>query len=351
MRIRLLCCTLLLAFATVSAHDFTAVVDNQTLYFDVLNEVAKTVQLTYRGSIAENRPADVKGVITIPEKVEYGNVAYTISAIGPKAFSHAEDLKGVVLPQGIDSIGDFAFEDCYKLETIVFPDKKIKIGQGIFFRCVSIKDVTLGRGWSSIDLAMFRWSDSLKSISIPLGIEKIQNMKKLKRLTEVNVDADNTHFTSHEGVLYNYDGSVLYGVPRGKAGKLKVKEGTVTITTGAIRDCLEITSVDLPTTATKMSMRELSELTHLGTLILRAESPMTTGRLQDKELLVLQIANTKVQIIVPNNSKKSYQKALAVEKGEYAAEGNAGSLVYSISSEQLPTTKNIKGVKSFTKYE
>lgn len=351
MRTKLLFCTWLLALSPALAHDFEVVAEGQPFYFDIVNKTAKTVKVTYQGSIADNNPVKVKGVLTIPAKVKHDNVTYTVAAIGPKAFCNATELTGIVMPQGIESIGDFAFEGCTKLEKVVFPGNRTKIGQGAFFRCTSIKDVTIGSDWTTIDLAMFRWSHCLKALTLPAKMEKVHNMKKLKGLTEVTVDPNNTHFSSHGGSLYNRDGSVLYGVPRNMQGKLKVHEGTQSIIAGAIGDCLMITSIDLPSTVTEMPMRELSELNSLETLIFRAESPMTTGYLKGKKMLVLQVANPQIQVVVPNGSKKAYLSMLATETGEYAREEKSGGIVYTITVAQLPTEKSIKGVKSFTNYE
>ena len=351
MKIRFLFGTLLFVASAVSAHDFTTVVDGQTLYFDIVSKTARTAKVTYRGSIADNTPVEVRGVVTIPSKVRNGNVTYTVSAIGPKAFCNAKELTGIVMPQGIGSIGDFAFEGCVKLEKVVLPGNSTKIGQGVFFRCTNIKDVSIGSDWTAIDLAMFRWSDSLDAISIPAKMEKIHNMKKLKGLKEVTVDPNNTRFASHGGSLYNKDGSVLYGVPRAMAGKLKVADGTKSITAGAIADCTMLSSIDLPATVTDLPMRELSELGGLDTLVLRSAMPMTTGYLNGKGMLVLQVANPKIHIAVPHGSKKAYLSALAVEQGEYTKDTKAGSIAYTIMTAQLPTAKSIEGVKSFTNYE
>lgn len=354
MKTRIYLCLLLLmaGMTMVDAHDFTTTIDGQKLYFDITSKVNRTAKVTYPGSIATAPTlAEVKGVVSIPAKVKHDNVIYSITAIGPKAFSGATELTGIIMPQGIVSIGDFAFEGCTKLEKVIFPGNKVKFGQGTFFRCFSIKDVTMGSDWNSIDLSMFRWSDSLQCLTIPAKIEKIQNMKKLKALTMVTVDPNNSRFASFDGMLYNRDGSTLYGVPRAFAGKLKIHDGTEVITIGAFIDCPGITSIDLPASVKAMSMRETSRLDQLETILFRAETPMTTGYHKGTAALVLQVANEKVKIVVPSVNQKAYQEALASEGGEYTADTHAESIPYTIITAQLPQSKSVIGTKSFTKYE
>lgn len=351
MRISVLLSTVLLAATSAFAHDFTAVVDGQTLCFDIVNKKARTAKVTYRGSIADATAVDVKGLVRIPAQVKHGNATYTVAAIGPKAFANATALTGIVMPQGIEAIGDFAFEGCTHLEQVVFPGNRVKMGQGVFFRCTALRDISLGSDWTTVDLAMFRWSDSLQTISLPAKLEQVKNLKKLKALTQVNVDPNNTRFAGIDGSLYNHDGSVLYGVPRSKAGRLQVKEGTKHITAGALADCTALTSIDLPTSLEDLPMRELAALDGLQTLVFRAESPLTTGYRAGKGMLVLQVANPEVLLVVPAKSKKAYQEALATEPGDYTPDTQSGSLVFTLSAAQLPATKRIKGVKSFTQYE
>lgn len=332
-----------------SAHDFAVEINGQQVYFDVKNELKKTAILTYNGSIAQKQPTDYVGELNIPSIVKYKGKAYSIVGIGPKAFSGAEELTGVVMPMGVTEIGDFAFEGCTALEKIIFPGNQVKFGQGVFFRCDKIQDVSFGSDWKNVDLKMFRWSDSLTTVVIPAKMERVQNLKALKNLESVNVDVNNAKFSAVNGVLYNKNGEVLYGCPRAYKGNLKVVEGTKTITLGALIDCKDITRVDFPETLTSLSFRELNRMKQLREIIFRNEVPMMNAMIDGKEVLLLQVANADVKIIVPKSSKKVYKEALAQRTGEYIAVG--GDTPYVVTADAMPLVKNIVGVKNFNKYE
>ena len=334
-----------------NAHDFAAMVNGQKLYFNISNKLARTASVTYCGSIADKIVPEVSGVVQVPATVKHGGVVYKITSIEPKAFCGAMKLEGIVLPSGITKIGDFAFEGCTSLSKVVFPGNVVQMGQGVFFKCYKIKDVTIGSDWKSIDLSMFRWSDSLTTLAIPAKVEKIANMKKLKHLETITIDVNNSRFVSVDGVLYNRDTTTLYGVPRAFVGKLKVQEGTVAITRGALIDCPGITHIDLPSTLQSMSFRETSRMAGLEEIVLRAEQPMATAYSGGVAKLAFQVINRDVKIIVPNDSKKAYQEALAHADGEYAEDNKAGSVPYALKATDLPKEKAIKGVKNFKDYD
>lgn len=331
------------------AHDFVVTQNGQKLYFDIKSQKNKTVEVTYNGNGGMVKPAYYEGELEIPAKVKHGNVVYTVVSISAKAFSGSDMLTGVTLPAGVVTIGDFAFEGCTSLNRIVFPGKGVKFGQGVFFKCDKIANVSLGSDWTEVDLKMFRWSDSLSNISIPAKVTKIQNMKSLKNLKTIEVDINNGRFQSINGVLYNKSGEILYGCPRAYEGKLKVVGGTKRITKGALVDCLNLTQVDLPETLEAISFREFSRLKHLNEILFRAKEPLKTAKKDGKEVFLLQVAAPDVKIIVVKNSKNSYKKALVQQEGEYTELD--GNMPFTVAADELPSNKNVKGVKTFSKYE
>lgn len=337
-----------LAFATAaSAHDFTVTQNGQLLYFNITSKVNKTAEVTYNGSIADKRDCVVSGDVEIPSKVKHENVVYTVTGIEAKAFANAKNLTGITMPSDLTSIGSFAFEGCTSLSKIIFGGKNLKFGQGVFFRCNSIKNVSFGNELKSINFAMFRWSDSLEAVSIPAKVEKIQNLKLLKHLKNISVDANNSHFSAYDGVLYTKDGKTLYACPRAFEGKLTVHEGTETIEQGSLADVPGITSVEFPASVKSFSFREFSQIKGLQSLIFHAMSPVTTAYANGKGCFVLQVANSDVKVYVPGVAKKIYKSELVQEAGEYKVANDGEALAFQVAATELPSVKNIIGVKNF----
>lgn len=330
------------------AHDFSATVNGQRLYFDITNKAKKTVTVTYNGSIADKKEPELSGVVKIPAKVKHNNVVYEVNAINQKAFANANRLQGVVIPSGVETIGDFAFENCDSLASIVFPGNPVSLGQGVFFNCSAISNVTIGSDWKSIDFAMFRWSESLNSVNIPAKVEKIQGLKKLKHLTSITVDSNNSKFSSFDGMLYSKDGSIYYACPRAYIGKVVIRDGVTNVLNGSLIDCIGITSIDIPASVKNISFRETSRMAKLELIVVRADKPIDTGYYNGVGKFLFQLVAPKVQIVVPSSSKKSYENALADNAGEYSE--TADGVPFMVTQTELPTKKSIKGVKNFDKY-
>lgn len=350
-KLEILLFTALLAVATsTSAHDFVVTTVGQTLFFTITDSTKHTAMVVYKGSIVDRMPCDVVGDVEIPSEVKYCDTTYTVTAIQAKAFSGATELTGVVIPSTVMSIGDFAFEGCTKLRRIVFPGSQPKMGQGVFFKCTSIRDISFGSDWKSIDLKAYRWSDSLATIAVPAKVEKIMNMKSLCGLTSITVDPNNSRFSSLGGVLYNKSGTNLYGVPRGYTGALHVSEGVETITSGALIDCPGVTLIDIPTSLKSISFRETSRMPNLAEIIFRSATPPTTAYIDGDGIFLLQVANRGVRITVGKESKKDYAAALTITEGEYCESMAEGQVPYHVDGSQLPSVKNINGVKNIETY-
>lgn len=342
-------CLMLLVCSWAQAHDFAVTLKGQKVYFSVLSTEKRTVVVTYEGSIADVKPTYYEGELDIPAKVKLDSIVYSVVGISAKAFSGADKLTGITLPMGVAAIGDFAFEGCTSLSKIVFPGNGVKFGQGVFFKCDKIQHVSLGSEWRSVDLKMFRWSDSLKVVTIPAKIDRIQNMKSLKNLEYVSVDVNNERFAAINGVLYNKSQEILYGCPRAYKGILKVAGGTKEITRGALVDCVKLTCVDFPASLSIVSFREFNRMASLNEIVFRGERPIATAMNKGVRAFLLQIANPEVVIIVPKASQQIYRNALAKQEGEYT-EVN-GKVPFVVKADELPNSLKVKGVKDFSKYE
>ena len=337
---------LLVMFALVDtyAHDFVVTIDNHKIYFNITSTKNKTAEVTYKGSIVNKEFNYFEGELSIPSKVRHDDVVYTITGIGAKAFCGADKLTGLTLPLGIEYIDDFAFEGCTSLSRIIFPGNGVKFGQGVFFKCDKIQYVSFGSEWKTVDLKMFRWSDSITNVVIPAKMEKIMNVKSLKRLECINVDMNNSKFSSDNGVLYSKNYETLYSCPRAYDGKLIINENTKKITRGAFNDCNLITILDLPESIESFSYKEFSRMSGLSEIIFRKPEPVMTAMSEGNGVFLIEVSNSDVVITVKRKQKKNYV-SLVQESGEYS--DIDGENVSHVDVDNMPKVKNIKTVKSF----
>ena len=104
------------------------------------------------------------------------------------AFAECTSLKNLTLTEGMTSIGGHAFEDCTSLESVVIPSTITEWGNHSFNRCTSLKDITLKEGITIMGASAFRES-AVESIVIPSTIESWPSDSHRDRaLTEFGFD-------------------------------------------------------------------------------------------------------------------------------------------------------------------
>ena len=67
------------------------------------------------------------------------------------AFSGADNVQSIILPNSLTSIGNNAFSDCSALKEISIPDSVISLGTSAFYNCSSLSSVILGNGINNIE--------------------------------------------------------------------------------------------------------------------------------------------------------------------------------------------------------
>lgn len=151
-----------------------------------------------------------------------------ITGVSSSVFAENEQIKYVIVEEGITTIGDFLFESCKNLEYILLPESIKSIGMGAFIECNSLREMKISDKITSIGegnpatVAMFGFSFS------PFG--------GCNQMMSFDVDKSNPNYSIGEnGELYNKDKTKLVAYPSGNVSKSFVIPNTVTeILMGAI---------------------------------------------------------------------------------------------------------------------
>ncbi|MDD5998131.1 MAG: leucine-rich repeat protein [Lachnospiraceae bacterium] len=117
--------------------------------------------------------------VTIPSTL--GEIRVTV--IGDTAFMNCDKITKVTIPDGVTKIGETgddhavggAFYQCSALKEIVIPGSVKSIAPCAFIRCVSLKTLTLPEGLEKIDEWAFNGCSSLESVVIPTSVKAIEN--------------------------------------------------------------------------------------------------------------------------------------------------------------------------------
>lgn len=79
--------------------------------------------LEYGKATVVKNPNEYVGDITIPEKVYYQNIWYSVQEIGEEAFAHNKNMTGLTLPNTLRKIGGNSILGCTGLKALVIPEQ------------------------------------------------------------------------------------------------------------------------------------------------------------------------------------------------------------------------------------
>ena len=192
--------------------------DKGKLYFDIKEDHAEVSD--YEGTDEE---------LVIPDTV----TGKPVTVIAASAFSGAENVRKITLPDSVTEIARSAFYGTKTLRQISLPAGLQTIGISAF-RESGIEEIELPEGLKKIGRAAFMES-ALKRVELPASLEEIGEIPfaLCAQLTEIAVSDGNPNYKAVDGALYTKDGKQLIQYPNGKSGLFEVEEGTEVIRYGA----------------------------------------------------------------------------------------------------------------------
>ena len=97
-----------------------------------------------------------------------------VTSIGYNTFEYCDTLTKVTLPEGLTGIYDHAFSYCEKLSTINLPSTLVFIGMQAFYHCDSLTSIVIPDGVTSIDEYTFGFCSKLSKVSLPESLLSIE---------------------------------------------------------------------------------------------------------------------------------------------------------------------------------
>ena len=129
------------------------------------------------------------------------------SAVGGMPWKSKNDnIKTVVIEEGVTSIGYDAFMNCQSLLSVTIPSSVTSIGDDAFWFCTGLPSVTIPSSVTSIGKEAFWSCSSLTSVTIPSSVTSIGNkaFEGCLKLQDVHVLRDNsTSITTLGELVFN----------------------------------------------------------------------------------------------------------------------------------------------------
>lgn len=111
------------------------------------------------------------------------------------------------------------------------------VGKAMLASCEKLRRIVLPLQTTKIEIDAFRNCSSLHTIEVPTLVESIETSAGCTALSEINVQAGNSHYSSKDGVLLSGDGKDILWFPMGKEGEYTLPATVTTVGDYAFRNC------------------------------------------------------------------------------------------------------------------
>ena len=176
----------------------------------------------------------------------------------------------LVIPDGTTGVAGYTVSENKALTSIVIPDSVQYIGSNAFEYCYNVTSITIGNGVTSIGDEAFIGCNAMKEISIPKNVSHIGSKALMAKVLEaINVDKDNTVYSSLDGVLFNKDRTVLLSYPTKKPdASYAVPDGVERLDPYSIYNISALKEVTLPDSLTSIGEYAFSYCNGLQTIVI-----------------------------------------------------------------------------------
>ena len=147
--------------------------------------------------------------------IEFSDIESNPIAYGGHLILNGEEVKKLVVPDGVTSINDNAFYSYYNLTSVTIPSSVSYIGKYSFRYCYQITSLNLSEGLKTIGESAFESCSGLTSVIIPSSVTSIGNyaFSGCSDLTNVKVGME-TPLSITSNTFSNRTNASLY-VPTG----------------------------------------------------------------------------------------------------------------------------------------
>ena len=213
--------------------------------------------------------------VNVREEIRSVVIEEGVTTIGGNAFLCCTNMTSVSIPSTVTSIGEYAFFECESLTTVAIPSGVKTIKEGTFWGCTSLEGITIPASVTSIGFCAFYLCSALKSVTIPgkvtIGEYAFEECTALSAVTFSGTAAKigSSAFLNCTGLTrVNFPASVtqIGGFAFSGCTSLEqavIPQGLTTIDLYAFSRCTSLNTVSIPGTVTTIAEGAFSGCTAL----------------------------------------------------------------------------------------
>ena len=197
---------------------------------------------TKQATVIAKSSGEYSGEVVIPESVEHEGAAYSVTSIGPSAFSDCSGLTSVTIPNSVTSIRRAAFEGCSGLTSVTIGNGVESIGEGAFSSCSGLTSVIIPNSVTSIGNSAFQYCSGLTSVYIPKSVTSIGESAFEECTSLLSVIISNSVTSIGESAFEECIRLILVTIPN----------SVTSIGDRVFSSCYSLTSVTIPNSVTSI---------------------------------------------------------------------------------------------------
>ena len=257
------------AINSATAQNSGSYGDNATWTFDTETQ---TLTISGTGKMA-NYSSSSWG--NIQENIKNVVINEGITSIGVQAFRGCENLASVTIPNSVTAIEGGAFANCESLASVTIPNSVTAIGSNAFSGCTSLASVTISNSVTSIGVAAFSGCTSLASVTIPNSVTSIGVAAFAECTSLASVTIPNS-VTSIGGGAFSGCTSLT---------SVTIPNSVTYIGEYAFNKCENLIAVTIPNSVTSIEARAFFGCTSLENVYLYANPDNLTWKYADNDFI------------------------------------------------------------------
>lgn len=203
-------------------------------------------------------------------------------SIASNSFNRFKARNPINIPKGMSSIGT-GFVLCATPFTVDPENISYSAIDGVLYNKLQTQLIqvpiiktgtyTVPTTVTTINSSAMNGCDSLLTVYIPQSVTNIMGAVFNNCSAQINVDTNNTTYSSINGVLFNKTQTTLIQVPISKTGNYKIPATVTSVNPSSFSNCKNITSVSIPQSVTSIGGNAFGNCTALSIIRILTPTP------------------------------------------------------------------------------